>query len=382
MNRMTTRVVVALGLVAIGLFAMRSDLSGPPEWTPDGLFYQARALELDGVDETTALERTFGGPMGARLRAIDPQRSGDLKWAAYFERFYERRISVPLAASVLEPAAGERALLDISIAGYIAAVLAIFGLLLLRFRIWVAGAVALLTAFLPALTSHAGFPQTDSWGLALESAALAFGILAVQREARWVVAWALAILVLSFTRDSTWVPLIAAAYLAFRLRSRTSWTLVGSGLAAALPVLLLFSVPTRELLASMLNDTLPNPDGSWGFVLSRYPGAVLEMLQADGGFVRDGAWYSALYLLGGLGLLFLLGRGDEAGPTTMFLKAAALAGGAFVLVVPVFSAFRIELTLVPMAAFGIALLTERVAERAALRMSIFGRLAVTDRSHP
>ncbi len=78
-----------------------------------------------------ALRQAFQGPLGADLRAIDPERSGSPQWVAYNARFYERRVAVPLAASVLEPLSGDRAILDVSLAGYVAAVLAVFWLLLL-----------------------------------------------------------------------------------------------------------------------------------------------------------------------------------------------------------------------------------------------------------
>ena len=40
----------------------------------------------------------------------------------------------------------------------------------------------------------------------------------------------------------------------------------------------------------MLNGAQPVADPSWGFVIGRYPGAVLDLLRADGGAVRDGDW--------------------------------------------------------------------------------------------
>ncbi len=60
----------------------------------------------------------------------------------------------------------------------------------------------------------------------------------------------------------------------------------------------------RELLAQMLNDAHAGArTPSWGDDRSgSYPGAIVDLLQADGGFVRDGAWYSAAYLLVGLAL--------------------------------------------------------------------------------
>ena len=52
---------------------------------------------------------------------IDPEQSGDPAWVAYHAQFYERRVAVPAAAEAIEPVAGERAILTVSIAGYVAA---------------------------------------------------------------------------------------------------------------------------------------------------------------------------------------------------------------------------------------------------------------------
>ena len=356
---------MAAALAMAALLAVSGSLQGSPRWTPDGLFYQARSLELRGVDRDTALDRAFEGNFGAELRRRDPLHAGDPAWVRYNAPFYERRVAIPLAAAALEPVAGERTILDLSIAGYVAAVLAIFGLLLLRFRLPIAAGVTLLTVFLPALTDHSSYPLTDSWGLALETAAFASAILVLRRGPRWLIPWTVSILVLSLTRDSTWIPIAAAAWLTFTLRSRVAWSLLGTGLAAALPVALLFSMPMRELLAMMLNDFRPVSDPTWGFVVERYPGALVDLVQADGGFVRDGAWYSAAYLIAGLALLFLLGRGSREGAAITLLKAGAVAGALSVVAIPIFSGFRLELVCVPMAAFGLGLAAERLAERAA-----------------
>ena len=83
----------------------------------------------------------------------------------------------------------ERSLLDLSLVGYIAAVLALFGLLLLRFRIALAATVPAAAALLPPLTLHSSFPLTDSWGLALEIVALGAAILALERGLGWLPLW-------------------------------------------------------------------------------------------------------------------------------------------------------------------------------------------------
>jgi hypothetical protein len=346
--------LVAACLAVAALITVSSSLSDPVKWTPDGLFYQARSLELRGTDRDDALRQTFQGSLGAELRRRDPERSGDPAWVSYNSKFYERRVAVPLVAAALDPVAGDRAILDISVAGYVATILALFGLLLMRFRLPVAAAVSLAAVALPALSHHASFPLTDTWGLALEIGALAAGLLVLDRGPRWLPAWIACLAVLSFTRDNTWIPLIAAAGVALHLRSRDAWILAGTGLAAVLPALVAFGAPVRELLAMMLNGIEPAPDASWGFVAGHYPGAIADFLKANGGYVRDGAWYSAAYLLGGLGLLalFILRRRPTA--TDTFLLAGALAAIALVFALPVFSAFRLELVCLPMAAFGLA----------------------------
>lgn len=359
MRKTIATLLIAAALVAVALVAVRGTLSGPPRWSPDGLFYEARALELRGVDADRALETAFQGPLGADLRRIDPQRSGDPDWVAYNAQFYERRVLVPLAAAALEPVSHDRAVLDISLAGYVAAVLALFGLLLLRFRLAVAGGVALAASLLPAVVDHASLPLTDSWGLALEIAALAAGLLVLDRGPRWLVAWTACILLLAFTRDSAWVLVLAAAGLALKSRSKVSWAMVGTGVAATLPVLLLFPVPMRELIAQMLNDAQPDPGASWTDLIAAYPGALVDLVRADGGFVRDGAWATATFLGAGLVLLFAMSRGGRSTAMTTLLKAGALAGLAYIVAIPVFSAFRLELVLIPMAAWGLGLGAER-----------------------
>jgi hypothetical protein len=366
MRRTTITLVVALALAAVALLSMSDTLSQPVRWSPDGLFYQARSLELQGVEREQALTRTFQGPLGAELRAIDPERSGDPQWVSYNAQFYERRVAIPAAAAALEPVAGERAIVDLSVAGYVAAILAIFGLLLLRFTLPVATAVSLATIALPALSHHAGFPLTDSWGVALEAAAIAFGIVALERGRRWVIGWAIAALLLAFTRDTVLVLVVAAGWLALTQRSRVSWWLLGTSAATALSVMLIFSMPMRELLAMMLNDAQPDPGASWLSIAERYPSAIIDLLQADGGYVRDGAWFSAAYLVAGVALLFMHARAARASGTTTLLKAAAVAGAAYVVAIPIFSAFRLDLVLVPIAAFGLGFGVEWVAARATL----------------
>ena len=355
--------IIAAALAALSCLAVWPAFHDPVEWTPDALYYQARVLELRGEDNT--VDKVFEGPLAADLRRRDPGHTGNKTWVDYNEPFYERRVAVPLAAAALYPVTEERSLLDLSLVGYIAAVLALFGLLLLRFRITVAATVAAGAALLPPLTHHSSFPLTDSWGLALEIVALGAAILALERGLGWLPLWIGAIALLSFTRDSMWIPILAVGWCALRSRSRTPVTLFATGVAAALPALLLFSTPVRDLLALLVNDSEPSADTSWGFIIGHYPGALVELLRANVGFLRRGEWYTALFLVGGvLALLLLVWRRREVrDTTTTLMTAGAVLALGYVLAAPVFSAFRLELVFVPMAAWGVALAAERVAAR-------------------
>ena len=364
-------------LVAIACVRIWPAADDPVSWTPDALYYQAQLLEIRGADHDEAIAKTFEGPLSAELRGRDPLHTGNPKWVAYNEPFYERRLALPLAGAALYPAEHDRSLLDLSLAGYVAAILAVFGLLLLRFRLAIAAAVALATAFLPPLLHHSSFPLTDSWGVALEATAFAAAILTLDRDRRWLALWVPAILVLSFTRDSTWIPVLAAGWCAWRLRSRSAVWLFGTGVAAALPALLVFRVPVQNLLALLVNDGNVPSDTSWGFIVRHYPGAVVDLIRANAGFLRDGEWYTAIYFLGaGLLLVLCLLRQRRRDPVLTLMAAAAVLSVLYVLAAPSFSAFRLELAFVPVAAYAFALAAQGLLGRVAGREPAGERVAV------
>jgi hypothetical protein len=367
--------LLALAFACLAVVHVWPVFHHPVVWTPDSLYYEAKLLEIRGVDHNVAMKRTFEGPLSAELRARDPQKTGDPEWVKYNEPFYERRVAVPLAGAAIEPLAGQRSLLDLSLAGYVTAILALFGLLLLRFRLVIASAVTVATVFLPPLVKHASFPLTDSWGLALEIVALAAALLTLDRGLRWLPLWVGAIILLAFTRDSTWIPVLAAGCCALRYRTRLPVTLFATGVAAALPALVLFSTPVRELLALLVNHSQPPADPSWSFIARHYPGALWELVRANVGFLRRGEWYTALYFVGGvLALLALVRRRRALGSAGFMMLSAGVLGVLYVVAAPVFSAFRLELVVVPVAAYGLALAAEAVAARAAERYGAVDRL--------
>jgi hypothetical protein len=356
--------VLAAVLAVLAVHSVWPAFHKPVVWTPDALYYEARLLELRGLDHNAAFRRTFEGRISAELRSRDPHHTGDPAWVKYNEPFYERRVALPLAGAAIEPLAGERSLLDLSLVGYVASILALFGLLLLRFRVAVAGAVAAATVFLHPLATHSSFPLSDSWGLTLEIVAFAAALLTLDRGLRWLPLWIGAIALLAFTRDSTWIPVLAVGWCAFRYRSRAPVTLFATGIAAAIPALLLFKTPVRDLLALLINHNDVSPDTSWTFIASHYPRALLDLIRANVGYLRRGEWYTAIYLVGGIvSLLALVIRGRAKGVTAALMTAGAFLGVGYVLAAPSFSAFRLELVLVPMAAYGLALVVELVASR-------------------
>jgi hypothetical protein len=367
---------VAAGLAALACLAVWPAFDAPVKWTPDGLYYQARVLEIRGTGHDAALRRTFAGPISATLRARDPEKTGNPAWVKYNEPFYERRVAVPLAAAALYPIAGNRSLLYLSLAGYVASILALFGLLLLRFRLAIAAGVAAAAAFLPPLVDHSSYPLTDSWGLALEIVAFAGALLTIQRGRRWLLLWIGAIALLSLVRDSTWIPVLAAGWCAFRFRTRVPVTLFVTGVVAALPALLVFTTPARDLLALLVNHSEVPSDTSWGFVVSHYPRAVFELARANVGFLRRGEWYTAAFLVGGVLALLLLTRRRRLDVWLSMLTAGVVVAFGYVLAAPVFSAFRLELVFVPLAAYGLALATERGVAHAGERGGVLERVAL------
>ena len=368
-------VLLAVALACVAVVHVWPKFEHRVVWTPDSLYYEAKLLEIRGVDHDAAMQRVFRGPLSAELRARDPQKTGNAHWVKYNEPFYERRIAVPLAGAAIEPLAGEKSLLDLSLAGYVATIVALFVLLLLRFRIAIAAAVTFATIFLPPLVNHSSFPLTDSWGLALEICAFAAALLTLDRGLRWLPLWIGAIVLLSFTRDSTWIPVVAAGVCAFRYRTRIPVALFASGFLAALPALIAFKTPVRDLLALLVNHSQPPADPSWSFIARHYPGAVWELVRANGGFLRRGEWYTAFYFVGGFVALFaLVRRRRTLGIAGTFMASAAVLGILYVLAAPVFSAFRLELVVVPVVAYGLALVADAVAARAAERSPAVDRL--------
>jgi hypothetical protein len=357
---------VVVALAGIGFVALH--WSDAYQWKPDSLFYEAQLLRVQGTPKDQALHRVFTGPLAAprvaeELRDTPPARRtvASPSWVAYSSRFYERRWVVPALGAAIEPTLGDDALRAVSLAGYVLAGLLVYGLLLLRFRAWIAALVALGVLALGPLRYWSLLPLTDSFGVALEAAALAAAVLALRRPKPWLPVFALTMLTLSFTRDSTLVVVAGLAWVALRQRSRRALVTLGTGIVASLPAPLLFGAPTREIMAYTLNQFRPPAHATWGFIRSRYVAGEKGLVKDDLTYLVHHP-YVGLFAAGGIVALYALrSHGDDAAP----LMRGAVAGAvALLLVAPNFTALRLELPFVPLAAYGVALALDAVRRRA------------------
>ena len=79
--------------------------SGPPQWKPDALFYQAQVEEVRGLGHAAALRKVFGGPLAAPRREREvglpasERRVTSAEWVSFSSQFYRRRWVVPAAAA-------------------------------------------------------------------------------------------------------------------------------------------------------------------------------------------------------------------------------------------------------------------------------------------
>ena len=356
---------LAVCLVALaGLVFVGVHWGDSYQWKPDSLFYETQLLRVQGTPKDEALRRVFGGPLAAyrvQQELAQPaaeRRLADPQWVDYSYRFYARRWVVPALGAAAEPWLGVNALRAVSLAGYCLAGLLVYALLALRFSRWTSAVVALGTLALQPLRYWSLLPLTDSFGVAVEAGAMACALLAL-RGGRWRLALlAGAMLALAFTRDSTLVVVAGLAWVAASSMGRRTALPLAAAIAAALPAPLLFGAPARQLLAYTLNDFRPPADPSWGFIFSRYVPAAKSLVRGDVEYLGAHP-YVAVFALGGLLALFVL-RATPGDPAVPFMRASVLGAAGLIALAPNYTSMRLELPFVPIAAFGVALVLERL----------------------
>ena len=381
-----SREISTVMLIVVALVAVFPRLVGSLRWTPDGLFYQSQVYEIQGQSETAALHREFSSQAAIAIRQPDG-RLGNPKWVSYSAQFYRRRWLVPLMAAAIYPAAGDRSLLYVSIAGYVLAGLLLFALLRRRFSDGVSLLVSIACLLLPPARTFAGLPLTDSWGLALEIGALIAALTALERGGRWIAVWIVTMLALSFTRDSTVVLLAAVGWVVLANRSRRGAVVLASGALAAVPALALFGAPLERQLAYVLHGFHPPTVVSWSYDIAHYPSTLASFLRQDAHYPQTLAYPAVWYAIGAalvaaVGYMFIAGpRRDEF---FMLSRGAFVGAIAVVALLPNYTDMRLELVFVPSIAAGLALTVTRLMTpvRAWLSRDVNARAAVLEPDRP
>jgi hypothetical protein len=355
--------VVAAILAVLALSSGVRYLSGPVQWTTDGLFYESQLLELRGTPHDEALHRVFTSRLAHRRQEKEAgwpralRKATNPEWVRYSARFYRRRWVVPLLGAAVYPLFETRSLLVVSTVGYAAFAAAICLLLRRRF----ASAPSLLATFavttVPPLRWWSFKPMTDSFALMLLVAGFGAALLVVDHGARWLPAWFATVLALSFTRDAGVILVLAAVWLACSSHSRRAWLLVPTGVLALLPAPLAFGAPLREALAYTFNRFYPVRGADWNFVADRYWSHLENMLHKDGTFMLRHPEVGFVFA-SGLACLFLLHLGSD--PFIQLMRGSLVASGLYLVLLPQFSAFRLELVLLPAVAVGLAGAAERL----------------------
>jgi hypothetical protein len=204
--------LVALLALTIGAYRFHHDRG---LWEADGVIYLRMALQDRGMTpdaartEANAFIRTTSqgrDPASAAFYTDTPPRY----YADQFALFRNRPLFPWLAAS-LYPRFGPDALKVVSVAGYVAAVILMYLLLLEFVSAWLAVVGALAFALSPWVLNLAAMPLTDDLALALWVAALG-ALFAYLRSAAapWLAVLIATTALLTFVRPAAYLPLGAA----------------------------------------------------------------------------------------------------------------------------------------------------------------------------
>ena len=291
-SRRATAVLAVLVSVVVGVVAVPGFVK-LDEPSSDGLFYEVQKLDVAGHTEPEATRLVFDASIARQVASIedepDQPRVLDPAWVAYSKRFYHRRWLVPALAVAVEPIVGDapgRGLRVASLLGYLLVGPVLFLLLRRRFSPSLSAVVAIVCTLAPPVYKWSLGMRVDSWGLQLEALGLLAAVLVKDLGRRWLALWVLALAALSLTRDAEAILIPAVLWLVWVERrdpeaTRTNATLVGTGIAAALPALLLGGTPVRENLAYVISGYNIPADSSWSFVASHYLDQLWHTISTD-----------------------------------------------------------------------------------------------------
>jgi hypothetical protein len=366
-RRRVAAVVVVLAGIALALPGFLADAAP----TPDGLFYEAHVGILEGTPPDSAYRAAFTGDRAGAVAAVSDGPTGwvrilDPGWVAYSSQFYERRWFVPALAATIHLAGGgdvPAALRVSSMLGYALIGIALFGLLVQRYRPDLSAVVAIGCLCFPVLWRWSFAEGVDSWALVLQILGVLALVLIADRGVRWLPLWIGSVALLSLTRDATVVlGVCALAVLAAQwgdlTTRRRNLAVALTGLAAALPAPLLLGASLRDSLAYSMTVYRVPPDASWGFVAAHYGSQLVHTLISDAVTPRSEGLLGVLsYLMIGLavvcvGALFVPWRSPDV--VTVLGRASVVGGVVLFLLALSPQALRIELTFVPAVALGAA----------------------------
>lgn len=338
-------------------------------WGPDGLFYRAQSMEVRGDSAEHARQAIWTGPLSASLRGDDRAgRFSDPRWVDYSAQFYRRRWSVPAMAAAIEPIEHERSLLIVSLLGYVALGLALCALLRTAFGAGISAVASIAVLALPAVRDWSFTSGTESWGVALECAALLAGLAALRHGRWWIAAWVAAMVALAFTRDATVVPLAAVALVALLERTRRSALVLGLGVLAAAPAALLFGArwaSTIHYQAAGYN--IPGPGRS---LLHDYASLLKDDLTGDGGYLLHRQPLMGLAIAVMVIGLVVVARTRSLGDGLLRFWPGMVVGCVLMLLInPLATEFRLELVWVPAIAVGVAVAAEHALSLARPRLT-------------
>ena len=170
-----------------------------------------------------------------------------------------------------------------------------------------------------------------------------------------------ALAALSLTRDSTAILGLAAVWLAVRERTRISYALVAVGAAVSLPSPLILGAPLREAMAYTFANFYRPADASWHWVAGHYWDTFKSMAEHNLTYLQEHPYSGLNSAAGGYLALFLIR--SQGYWFVRFFRAAAVGSILLDALQPNYTAMRLELTFVPIAAAGLVVALNAVPRR-------------------
>jgi hypothetical protein len=167
----------------------------------------------------------------------------------------------------------------------------------------------------------------------------------------------------SITRDTSVIPLVAVACLCLHQRDRRSLLLLGSGIAAIVPALLLWgNISVRENLAFAFSGFNPPYEDTWKFVLHYYPQNLRQLLISDFNYGVDLGIEAPFWHLGlavaSIGVVIMVWRLRAADPFFRLATYSLLGATVYVGLFASYSELRQEIGFIPGLAVALAVAGE------------------------